>query len=65
MINRVPLRDAITNMFPATEEEFYQHIDLYQDYNIQYWTVIWYYNERSELIAIRDGDNIFYISAIE
>lgn len=52
-------------MFPCNEEDFWDHVEEHEYYNVQYGQVIWYFNRRDKVIAIRDGDKCFYISSLD
>lgn len=63
MYRKQILKEVLASLFPVPESDFWPHVIMYEYYSVQYGQVIWYYNRTDKVIAIRDGENCFYISS--
>lgn len=61
MYRTTNLKEAVQDMFPCSEDEFFKYLDKSQNYNVQYGQTLWYMDTHNVVIAIQDGDNCFYI----
>lgn len=64
MYRKHVLNEIIAEMYPCSENDFYDHVDEHEYYNILYGQTLWYMDRKDNVTAIKDGDNCFYIKLV-